>query len=84
METMSYLPDMVGQVGGLEGAFEDVVAPITAFGGDVWLDLNTRAFQVEESAKFVEVSAVSRADIEYGTGRGSESGGHRSGPVIGP
>ena len=48
--------DMVGQVGCLEGAFEDVIAPGPALCGDIRLDLNACTFQVEESTEAVEMS----------------------------
>jgi hypothetical protein len=56
--------DMTGEVGGLQGAFEDVVSSGPALGRDVRLDLDARALQIEEPTELVEVPAVAGADVE--------------------
>ena len=58
------LADMTGQIGVLQGAFEDVVAPGPAFGRYLGLDLDARALQIEEPTQLVEVTAVAAADVK--------------------
>src|SRR5580700_2234782 len=78
--------DMVGKVRGLERTFEDVVAPSPALRSDVRLDLNPRAFQVQESAKFVKVSTITSTDVEDAPGmtldQTTVEAGSRPGPEL--
>ena len=76
--------DMLGQVGGLEGPLENVVAPGPSLGRDVRLDLDARTLQIEEATELVEVPAVAGADVEDAARADSGSAGRRSGPAIGP
>ena len=64
------LPDVSGQIGVFEGAFDDVVSPSPTFGRHLWVDLDARGFEVEEPAQLVEVAAIAGADVKEMTGRG--------------
>ncbi len=76
--------DMIGQVGGLQRTFEDVVSPVPALGRDLRLDLDARALQVEESAELVEVPTVTGPDVKDACRADSGSTGRRIVPAIEP
>ena len=63
------LPEMIGQIGCLEGSFQHVIAPGPPFGRDLRLDLDPCAFQIEEPPELVEVPAVAGSDVEERPGR---------------
>jgi hypothetical protein len=56
--------DMIGQVGGLQRTFEDVVSPGPSLGRYVRLDLDPRTLQIEETTELVEVPTVTGPDVE--------------------
>jgi hypothetical protein len=49
---------------GLEGALYDVITTGATLGGDLWLDFYASALDVEELAEFVEMTAITRSDVE--------------------
>ena len=55
---------MIGQVGRLERALENVVSPGPPPCGYVRLDLDPRTFQIEEATELVEMPTVTGPDVK--------------------